>query len=450
MSTKKVKILLPFVVFILIGGAWLMKPKQTSIQALYPRRPETFVGDPMPYYNGKDFLIYYLEDERAETVGFHPFSLFRTRDFYQYEDVGQVLPFVNEEASIERALGTGSIIQDKKGLYHAFYTGHNGTLTPKEQIMHATSKDGESWIKIPEDTFQASAQYEANDFRDPYVFWVEEKQEYWMLITTRVDQTGVIARYRSTDLTNWEDEGIFFTNDLGNDSNLECPSLVHYQGKWYLTFSDQWEKRVVHYRVANQLTDSFEAVESTDYIDGAGFYAGRLETDGNDLYLVGWIPTKEKHEDRGNYNWAGNLAVHQLEATENGHLVPQLPTKALKKVHQEKISLTTNQTLTFKEESMAYEADYTPRGEEKIRLSFGTENHLVLDFANNTMGYYHADIQRLEGRSLVTEIPFKEEDTYSLQIVREGEILVLYLGNKALSNRIYSSKNTDMTIQVVD
>ena len=83
-------------------------------------------------------------------------------------------------------------------------------------------------------------------------------------------------------------------------------------------------------------------------------------------------------------------------------------------------------------------------------MSFGTENHLVLDFANNTMGYYHSNIQKLEERSLVTEISFEKEANYSLQIVKEGEILVLYLGNKALSNRIYSSKNTDMTIQVVD
>ncbi len=330
MKNKKYLLLL-LIVPLLLGGMQLMKSEKSTITALYPRSPESFVGDPMPYYNGKDFLIYYLEDQRLDTIGFHPFSLLRTRNFYQYVDEGEVLPYVNEEDSIERALGTGSITQDKQGTYHAFYTGHNGSLTPKEQIMHATSRDGVKWEKIEHDTFKAGPNYAADDFRDPFVFWEEESQEYWMLITTRANDTGVIARYTSTDLSNWQDEGIFFSNDLGDDSNLECPSLVHYQGKWYLAFSDQFGKRLVHYRVADEITGEFKRVDESDYVDGAGFYAGRLETDGENLYLVGWIPTKDNHEDRGNYNWAGNLAVHQLRSNEAGILSPTLPIAATKK-----------------------------------------------------------------------------------------------------------------------
>ena len=280
----------------------------------------------------------------------------RTRNFYQYVDEGEVLPYVNEEDSIERALGTGSITQDKEGTYHAFYTGHNGSLTPKEQIMHAASRDGVKWEKIEHDTFKAGPNYAADDFRDPFVFWEEESQEYWMLITTRANDTGVIARYTSTDLSNWQDEGIFFSNDLGDDSNLECPSLVHYQGKWYLAFSDQFGKRLVHYRVADEITGEFKRVDESDYVDGAGFYAGRLETDGENLYLVGWIPTKDNHEDRGNYNWAGNLAVHQLRSNEAGILSPTLPIAATKKITQETIALEQEQTLAFKEESMLYQS----------------------------------------------------------------------------------------------
>lgn len=310
-----------------LGGKYYMDQQHETIEALYPTAPGTFVGDPMPYYDGQDFLIYYLEDHRDGEVGFHPFSLFKTRDFYHYQNAGEVIPYVNEADDQERALGTGSVIKDEDGLYHAFYTAHNGDLDPKEAIMHATSKDGEKWDKLPDHTFFASSAYEANDFRDPYVFYVEESNNYWMLITTRQDGTGVIAKYVSDDLETWTDDGVFFKNDIGNDSNLECPSVVFYEGKWYLAFSDQWDQRVVHYRVADSLEGPFEEPErGLDHVDGAGFYAGRLETDGDNLYLVGWIPTKEEHDDRFNYNWAGSLAVHQLTESENGSLAA-LPEK---------------------------------------------------------------------------------------------------------------------------
>lgn len=447
---KKRYLLYLLSISLLLGVTWKMKIKKEVIASLYPRVPETFVGDPMPYYNGKDFLIYYLEDHREDTIGFHPFSLLKTRDFYQYENLGEVIPYVNEAESIERALGTGSVIQDKEGLYHAFYTGHNGTLTPKEQILHATSQNGKDWKKIPEDTFQASEPYDANDFRDPYVFWEEESQKYWMLITTRANQTGVIALYCSTDLKKWVDGGIFFTNDLGNDSNLECPSLVEYKGKWYLTFSDQGDKRVVHYRVADGVTDEFKSLEEIDHFDGAGFYAGRLETDGERLYLVGWIPTKERHEDRGNYNWAGNLAVHQLEATQGGRLTVKLPQSVSPSIETKLVDLSKEQVIENEEQVVIYETTYSPIGKEKIVLSIGSENHLVLDFAVKKMGYYYSAIEKLAMAPSITEIVFDEEDTYSLKIIKEKDIYVVYLGNKVLSNRIYSGRTADMKISIIE
>ncbi|MGT4007271.1 glycosyl hydrolase, partial [Escherichia coli] len=105
-------------------------------------------------------------------------------------------------------LGTGSII--KVGdTWHAWYTAHNENVFPVESVMHATSKDRLHWVKHPQDTLLPGGNYRGNDFRDPHVVWVEEKKEYWMLITTRSNGRGVIARYSSTDLKHWEDRGVF-------------------------------------------------------------------------------------------------------------------------------------------------------------------------------------------------------------------------------------------------
>lgn len=439
-----------------IGGYVIYGNTEADIQAIYPRSPESFVGDPMPYYNDDEFRMYYLEDLRDGQIGFHPFSLLETTDFYNYRDHGEVIPFVNEEESAERALGTGSIIQDEDGMYHAFYTGHNQQRTPKEVIMHATSEDGINFDKIPENTFEGDDMYEKDDFRDPYVFWEEESQSYWMLITTRKDGAGVIAKYTSTDLNTWENEGVFFENDLGNDSNLECPSLVQYEDKWYLAFSDQWDQRVVHYRVADEVNGSFEAPkEGLDYVDGAGFYAGRLETDGQHLYLVGWIPTKEEHDDIFNYNWAGNLAVHQLHAEEE-QLIPSVPQAAYENVDKIPFSNTTlsaAENITFDSENSTIFEGYIEMESlnTTLVLQFNQNNHILFDFNEQSLAYFNTDLETSEQRESITEIPLRtNNDKVELRIVKENNIVVIYIEDIAFSNRIYDSEGQPFELQVIE
>ncbi|EOT30024.1 hypothetical protein OMQ_00716 [Enterococcus saccharolyticus subsp. saccharolyticus ATCC 43076] len=436
---KTGKMIMFFLIVFLLEGC---QSVETEVNALYPKSEDSFVGDPMPYFNGEEFMMYYLEDLRDGQIGFHPFSLMTTNDFYHYKNVGEVIPYVNEEDSAERALGTGSIIQDETGIYHAFYTGHNGERTPKEVIMHASSKDGKNWQKIPEDTFQADDMYEKNDFRDPYVFYEQESQEYWMLITTRQDGQGIIAKYTSNDLRTWKNTGSFFNNDLGNDSNLECPSLVYFNEKWYLAFSDQWDKRVVHYRVADRVDGPFRK-STTDHVDGAGFYAGRLETDGENLYQVGWIPTKENHDDLSNYNWAGNLAVHQLKS-EGDKLIPQIPKTAYEQLDKQQVptgNYTKNKELILDGTAQLLEGTVQVTSDTKVALEFSKENIILLDFGNERMQYYNTYLEDIPRRNPQSEINLTKSGIFDWKIVKENEIVVIYFGDYALSNRMYEMNN---------
>ena len=237
---------------------------------LFPTSGTSFVGDPMPYYEEGVFHIFYLEDLRDGKIGYHPWSLFETSNFYEYENQGLVIPYGEAMEDQDVALGTGSVIKDQDGIYHAFYTGHNDTYAPKEAIMHATSTDRINWTKIPEDTLYAGEAYAKDDFRDPYVLYIEEEGQYWMLVSTRNDSTGVLVKYTSKNLKTWIDAGIFFINDMGTDSNLECATLLQYQGKWYLSFSDQWPDRLFHYRISDDISGPFE-IPKQDIIDGNGF-----------------------------------------------------------------------------------------------------------------------------------------------------------------------------------
>ena len=278
---------------------------------LFPTPDSSFVGDPMPYYEDGTFHVLYLDDLRDGKPTYHPWSLYETSNFYEYENQGIVIPYGESMEVQDAALGTGSVIRDADGLYHAYFTGHNDTYAPKEAIMHATSTDLKNWTKHPEDTFYASDKYSKDDFRDPYVLYAEEESVYWMLVTARYEDQGVLVKYTSKDLVNWNEEGIFFTNDMNSNTNLECPSLLQYKGKLYLTFSDQWPNRQFHYRISDSINGPF-VIPEQDVFDGNGFYAGRLETDGENLYAFGWNGTKNQHLETISHLY--NKSIHFLSS----------------------------------------------------------------------------------------------------------------------------------------
>ena len=62
-----------------------------------------------------------------------------------------------------------------------------------------------------------------------------------------------------------------------------------------------------------------------DVFDCNGFYAGRLETDGDNLYVVGWCGTKKNHQDGDEYDWGGNMVTHMLKQNSDGTLNPVVP-----------------------------------------------------------------------------------------------------------------------------
>lgn len=111
-------------------------------------KSDCFIGDTMPFYEDGTMYVYYLADLRDGKTGYHPWALMTTQDYCTWEDKGIVIPYGEDTKDQDIALGTGCVMKDQKGLYHAFYTGHNDHYAPKEAIMHATSEDLVNWTKI--------------------------------------------------------------------------------------------------------------------------------------------------------------------------------------------------------------------------------------------------------------------------------------------------------------
>ena len=437
-------------------------------------KTDAFVGDTMPYYEDGTMNVFYLADQRDGKTGYHPWGLIRTQDYCSFEDMGIVIPYGDTIQDQDIALGTGCVIKDRSGGYHAFYTGHNDHFAPKEAIMHATSSDMLNWTKVPGDTFIASQEYSQDDFRDPYVFYVEQEQCYWMLVVTRSEGSGVIVKYTSKDLSKWEDGGIFFEDDMGYGTNMECPTLLQFGGRWYLSFSDQWPDRVVHYRISDSVNGPFVKPER-DTVDGNGFYAGRLETDGEHLYVVGWNGTKFDHEDENDYDWAGNMVVHQLEQQPDGTLRP-VPNEKVVAAMSHALTLEPvlmTDTVTAEENSFRLkgdqyelvqfqaldgttrlEADVSGWGEEDLfGLAFApdTENVGAMNYVfhpkENRVEFFNTDnIVEMDAQSFI-DFDFSGRDSIHITLLIGDGVATLYLDNEAaLTARMYRSQGTNWQI----
>ena len=85
------------------------------------------VGDPMPFYDQKagDFKVLYLQEfDNNMDKRFHPIWGVTTKDGANYESLGEVLPFADNDYQQDAALGTGCAYE-KEGTYYIYYTGHN-------------------------------------------------------------------------------------------------------------------------------------------------------------------------------------------------------------------------------------------------------------------------------------------------------------------------------------
>ena len=336
--------------------------------------------------------------------------------------------------------------------------------------MHATSTDRQNWTKIPEDTFFSPDGYSKDDFRDPEVFWVEEEQCYWMLIAAR-EQTrgGVVAKYTSTDLTNWEFQGPLYAPMA--QYMLECPDLFQMGDTWYLTYS--WDC-VTYYAMSDSMNGPFKE-PADNVLDGCGFifYAAKTVEFNGTRYLCGWLGRAGLTDDSGIYQWAGSLLNHELIQREDGTLgvrAPQTfaqrftvekPFQAAKKsgkvtIQDNNITLSAEEgsfalaDLGTRPATMILECDVTFDEDGRVGFAFGTGDEvesfyaLCLDDGRDLLHYEGYQLSQLElfDATAYTHLDFSANETHHVTLVCENEIVVMYVDDmKALSSRISRSTN---------
>ncbi len=451
-------------------GDWTIGKARYTV---FAKPPAGWVGDVMPMGGAEDedvMRLFYLQDWRDGAPTYHPFHSFTTSDFVHYEYQGEAIPVTNPD-DYDLALGTGSVT--KVGdVWHAFYTGNNprwfAAGKNREYIRHAVSTDLKTFTKIEEDTFTASLDlgYDRENFRDPFLFWNEEKGEWWLLITAVRNRRGVLARYRSTDLSSWEImEPLVETGGI-----MECPDLFRWGDYWYCVYSTDWTTR---YMRAKSLDGPWEHPPMTAF-DSHAFYAAKTGVLNGKRYLCGWIGTRggysREFKDTSEWDWAGNLAVYELEQDADGWLKIHLPDTIRDAFGpQEQLTFKTldgearaegdTVTLTGDMDSGAVCFGNLPAEPvlltATVRLSAdaraagfffggsGTMKALAveLDMKHGLLRYDNSLVARMRYATEESRISRRidtKERTYRLEVLIDQDIAVFFLdGREALSTRIY-------------
>lgn len=443
--------------------------------SIFYRPGDGWAADFIPFYWQGQYHLFYLKDYRGlenKGPGVDWFHL-ATSDFVHFEDWGEALPR-GESGSQDLWVFTGSVIEHA-GTFHIFYTGHNSDFVslnqPQEAILHATSPDLRNWTKDPDFFFPAPAAegYEAHDWRDPFVVWNSQGQEWLMPLAARKTtgpgrHRGLVACATSADLKNWAvtapfwEPHMYFTH--------ECPDLFKFGDWWYLIWSEFSDRHVTHYRMSrNQSGPWLKPVD--DCFDTRAFYAAKTGGDERQRYLFGWLATREGETDTGNWQWGGSLVVHELAQRPDGTLAVKGPDTVLN-LHKNLLPLQPAPVLGQWQVAFDSFSSETPTGfsallvaeqpeESTFRATLqyrpGTAGFGLLLHASEEMEHYYQLRFEPDNRRVVFDLwprpgdkPFVFERPLALQpetpvevvCVSSGSCLVVYINSEvALSCRMY-------------
>ncbi len=456
---------------------------------LFYRPEDAWVGDLIPYYEDGLYYGFYLHDPRckkdeyAEETTWH---LVTTKDFVNLDYHGEAIKRGGEDKPNKNAY-TGSIINDKDGMYYAYYTAYNADIKINgksvQSVMRAKGRDlyhlenEEDFLFVADDTI-----YEAFDWRDPYVFWNEEEEQYWMLLAARRKNAGAIrggciALCKSKDLKNWNYAEPFFEPNMY--VTMECPEVFRMGEWWYLVFSTFNDRFVTHYRMAESLNGPW-IIPEDDVFDTRANYAIKTASDGRQRFAFGWIPSKKGNNDFGAWEWGGTMVFHEIIQEKNTGILKIKPTEGSRYYFDKKEAVrqfepfhctVENENGIYRIEAHMLGAALFPIPKDAFSLEFDLEVEQAHEFGiavhadkemekgyflkmdrrknmaawdmwpRSEQGFYQWQIKGDVAYQVETVRRLPEGDKYHIFMLREEDICVVYINNEvAMSTRMYDHK----------
>lgn len=203
-----------------------------------------FVGDCMPFSDGRTFHIFYLKDRHHHSSkwgkGAHQWAHISTEDFKVWKTHPLAIKIDDQN---EGSICTGSVYK-KDDEYYAFYSVRrmDGKSSP---ICRAISEDGSSFKKDNKFSIGLSDKYRQDNIRDPKV-WRDGDGLYHMIVTTSLktddgNWQGCLAQLVSKDFNNWKETEPFqlgekYPFDFSSPWEIEpeCPDYFKFGDYYYL------------------------------------------------------------------------------------------------------------------------------------------------------------------------------------------------------------------------
>ena len=445
---------------------------------LYYQPEGYWFGDCMPFYHDGKFYLFHQRDNRNPAPFGEPFgwALACTTDFVQYEDFGEVLTRGGDDAQ-DQFIFAGTMFE-ANGVFYAFYTGFNRDY-PKQGkasqvLMIATSLDLINWQKSSEKLVIPQQGYDPDNWRDPYVFWNEDDQEYVMILGARKLEgqkirTGCTVYFTSADLKTWDFKGDFWAPNLFYMH--EMPDIFKMGDTWYLLTTEYSDKCKTNYRMSKTLNGPWKA-PLDDAFDGRAYYAARSFSDGEKRYLFGWVPTKEGEDDLSNWQWGGALVVHEVFQREDRTLGVKIPEGVAHAFSQQERLTDTAITLSSQDSCVEtylnrnlgdlfkFDVDLKFSSETRafgIRLfedeSSGDAYEFIFQVGEHRVNFDRTPNLpwfRYMDKGLERPLRLEAGRTYHIQIIVDGTIATLYVEGVALNTRMYARAGQALTIYVVD
>lgn len=302
------------------------------------------INDPngLIYFNGQ-YHVFYQWNPNALDHTYKVWAHVVSDDLVNWRRLPiAIAPSLPEDRS---GIYSGTTIE-KDGRLYAFYTG-NVRNDAGESVasfqMAAVSDDGVHFEKLGK-LFDQPSGY-TRHVRDPKVF--ERNGHYYMLLgAQKLDLTGDIIAYESTDLHHWSFMGSILGDQLSayRGYMMECPDLVTIDGRDVLMFSPQGltaaGDRLQNIHNTGYVLGEFDEVngvfqvttEFKELDQGFEFYASQTLTHGDRHLLWGWagmMPSaREKQLPTIQAGWTHVLSLPRDLAIVDGELrqypIPEL------------------------------------------------------------------------------------------------------------------------------
>nr|WEI57610.1 putative GH32 family protein [Tetragonula mellipes] len=447
------------------------------MQKLHYQPKGFWVGDIMPY--GKDgiFYLYDQRDNRNPCPFGEPFSwcLATTSDFVNYKDFGESIKKGGEQA-VDQFIYAGCVFE-AEGRAHAFYTGYNRNWEKEgktsQVLLHAWSDDFKTWHKDEKLVALAPQPgYDISDWRDPWVIWNDEKQEYLLILGARLQgpktvQSGRIVYFTSKDLKNWQFQGDFWVS--GKYTMIEMPDLFKIGDYWYLIYTEYSDQSKTRYVMSKSLEGPWITPDD-DAFDGRAYYAARTAFDGKRRILFGWVPTKENNDDLQNFQWAGTFVPHEVYQKEDNTLGVKVVDSLWNcfKDSQSINDIKLESPHGRKEKLLIEDTGTTFRFSTKIKFSESTRDFSIRLFKDSKTDESYDFIfslvdhrltfdknpcfpwYRMMNKGLERPIHLKPNHEYTLKIIVDGDLFTIWIDGIALNVRGYNQLGTGLAVAVSD